>query len=175
MDGISVGVLTGVLLATAWHDIRSHRIPNVLIVTGVMAGILLHARLEGFSGVVAAVGGCAVGLVVLLPFYVMRMLGAGDVKLMAMVGAFLGPWDVLGALLATLLAGGVMALVVALRAGRMTRLLQNVKWMVLESMLKMSAGQAPTVDDLPESVGKLPYAVAIAAGTLGFLAWEHMG
>jgi prepilin peptidase CpaA len=80
----------------------------------------------------------------------------------------------LGALLATFLAGGVLALGVALRAKAMTRLAQNLKLMALGSMVRMSEGQAPSVDDLPESVGKLPYAVAIASGTLGYLVWKHV-
>jgi prepilin peptidase CpaA len=174
MDGVSVGILTVLLLVAAWHDIKSHRIPNLLVLAGVLIGFFLRARMEGWSGAADGGQGLAVGLAVLLPFYAMRMLGAGDVKLMAMVGVFLGPWGVLGALLATFLAGGVLALAVALRAKAMTRLAQNLKLMALGSMVRMSEGQAPNIDDLPESVGKLPYAVAIASGTLGYLVWKHV-
>ncbi|MDQ1314210.1 MAG: prepilin peptidase CpaA [Pseudomonadota bacterium] len=162
------------LLVAAWHDIKDHRIPNPLVVAGALAGVFQHARMDGWHGLAFGAEGIAVGFAVLLPFYVMRMLGAGDVKLMAMVGAFLGPWGVLGALLATFLAGGVLALGVALRAKAMTRLVRNLKLMALGSMVRMSEGQAPSVDDLPESVGKLPYAVAIASGTLGYLIWKHV-
>jgi prepilin peptidase CpaA len=81
----------------------------------------------------------------------------------------------LGALLATFLAGGVLAVALALRVNAAGRLLQNLKLMALGSMVRMSERQMPSVDDLPESVGKLPYAVAIAAGTLGYLAWQQAG
>jgi prepilin peptidase CpaA len=175
MDGTSVGILAILLLVAAWLDIKNHRIPNLLVMAGMVAGIFLHARQDGWHGLAFGAAGIAVGLAVLLPFYVMRILGAGDVKLMAMVGGFLGSWDVLGALLATFLAGGVLALAAALRAKAMIRLIQNLKLMALGSMVRISEGRAPTVDDLPESVGKLPYAVAIATGTLGYLAWKHMG
>jgi prepilin peptidase CpaA len=175
VDEISIGVLTGVLLAAAWRDTKCHRIPNLLVLAGMLAGILLRTRLEGWFGLAGALEGCAVGLAVLLPFYILRMLGAGDVKLMAMVGVFLGPWGVLGALLATFLAGGVLALGVAVRAKMARRLLHNLKLMAFGSMVRMGEGRAPSVDDLPESVGKLPYAVAIAAGTLGYIAWRQAG
>lgn len=175
MDRIGVGTLAVLLLVAAWHDIKSHRIPNLLVLAGVLLGFFLRARMDGWSGAANGGQGLALGLAVLLPFYAMRALGAGDVKLMAMVGVFLGPWGVLGALLATFLAGGVLALAVALRMKAMARLVQNLKLMALGSMVRMSEGQAPNVDDLPESVGKLPYAVAIAAGTLGYLAWQAVG
>lgn len=166
-------MLTGLLLTAAWHDIKSHRIPNLLILTGALTGLLLRTGLEGWVGLVQAIEGFLVGLAVLLPFHVLRMLGAGDVKLMAMVGVFLGPWGVLGALLATFLAGGVLALAFAMRVGAMRRMMHNLKLMAFGSMLRMSEGKAPSVDDLPESMGKLPYAVAIAVGTLGYVAWRY--
>lgn len=176
--------LAGLLLVIAWQDIRSHRIPNKLVLTGAVLGMLLNGLLPeglGFNSVVpgglgwlAALQGLGVGMAVLLPLYWLRAMGAGDVKLMAMVGAFLGPDEVLGALLATFVAGGVMALAVALRAKRIGHLLQNIKLMLLGGMVKMSAGQPPLMNDLPVSVGKLPYAVAIAVGTFGYLAWQRM-
>jgi len=166
-------VLAGLLLTAAWHDIKSHRIPNLLILAGALTGVFLRAWLEGWLGVALAIEGFLVGLVVLLPFYIFRMLGAGDVKLMAMVGVYLGPWGVLGALLATFLAGGVLAVAVAMQAGALGRMAHNLKLMAFGSMLRISEGKAPSVDDLPESVGKLPYAVAIAAGTLGYVAWRY--
>lgn len=152
---------------------RSRRIPNALILTGWIIGVSVSAWLNGIAGVISALEGSIVGLVVLLPFYLIRTLGAGDVKLMAVVGAFLGPTDVLMAILATFLAGGVMALVLAIRLGMVARLLQNLKLMLLGAIVKVSAGQAPNMDDLPISVGKLPYAVAISAGTIGYLFWRH--
>ncbi len=167
--------LAALLLAIAWHDVKRHRIPNPLVFGGGALGLALNGLLPQGLGWLAALQGLGLGLALLLPLYWLRVMGAGDAKLMAMVGAFLGPQDVLGALLATFLAGGVMALAVALRAGALRRLLQNLWLMLIEGMVKVSVGQAPVVDGAPVSVGKLPYAVAIAAGTLGWLAWQRMG
>lgn len=174
MDGLNIGILISLLTIATWHDVRSHRIPNALVLTGWVAGILLSAWLHGVTGIVSAVEGGVLGLAALLPFYMMRTLGAGDVKLMAVVGVFLGPTDVLMAILGTFLAGGVMALVVAIRVGMLSRLLQNLKLMLFGAVVKISARQAPRIDDLPESVGKLPYAVAITVGTLGYLIWKQV-
>jgi prepilin peptidase CpaA len=187
MLGLSVlGLLACLLMIAAWYDIKSHRIPNWLVASGTLLGLGLNSFLlagAGFNDVLApggigwvsALQGMGLGLIVLLPLYLMRAMGAGDVKLMAMVGAFLGPAEIQGALLGTFLTGGVMALLLAVRTKLLARLLQNVRLILLGGLIKVSAGRAPTMDDLPVSVGKLPYGVAIALGTLGFLAWQRMG
>src|SRR5450830_195970 len=176
--------LAGLLLLIAVQDIRSHRIPNKLVLTGAVLGIVLNGLLPegwGFNSVIpgglgwlVALQGLGVGMAVLLPLYWLRAMGAGDVKLMAMVGAFLGPNDVLGVLLATFVAGGMMALVVVFWSKQVSQLLQNIKLMLLGGVVRMSAGQLPLMDDLPVAVGKLPYAVAIAVGTFGYLAWQRL-
>jgi prepilin peptidase CpaA len=184
MGLLALMVLTVLLLLAMREDLRSHRIPNKLILVGVVLGLGLNGLLPaggGFNGMVpgglgwlAAVKGLALGLAVLLPMYLLRTMGAGDVKLMGLVGSFLGPGDLIGALIATFIAGGVMALVVALWSKQLMNMLQNIKLMLFGSMLKMNAGQPPIMNELPVSVAKLPYAVAITVGTLGYLVWQRM-
>ncbi len=179
-----VTVLACLLLVAVWYDLKFHRIPNKLILVGILLGVLANALLpkgSGYAGYVSgALGwadslrGLGMGFVVLLPFYLLRAMGAGDVKLMAMVGAFLGPAGVLGAIVFTFLAGGVMAIAVVIRTKKFRRLMQNYKYMYLGSMIKISTGKAPVMDDMPESVGKLPYAVAIAVGTMGYVIWRRI-
>ena len=177
-------VLTLLLLLATRADIRSRRIPNKLVLVGIVLGLVFNGLLSsgnGFNsempgglGWLAAVKGLALGVAVLLPIYVLGAMGAGDVKLMGMVGAFLGPDDLIGAVVATFLAGGVIALIVALWSKQLMNMLQNIKLMLFGGLLKMNAGQLPTMNDLPVSVAKLPYAVAITVGTLGYLAWQRM-
>lgn len=181
-----VGLLICLLVIAAWYDIKTRRIPNWLVLTGLLIGVLAHGLLPaglGFNntfvpgglGWLAALQGTGIGLAVLLPLYLLRAMGAGDVKLMGMVGAFLGPVHVQGAILFTLLAGGLIALVLALQSGMLKRLIQNIKFILMGGMVKMSVGQLPAMDDLPLSVGKLPYGVAIAMGTCSWLAWQRLG
>ncbi len=176
MNSVGVFVLAALLLVAAWGDIQRHRIPNSLIVTGLVLAITLGAWRAGFSGLLSAGGGFLLGLLIFLPFYLLRALGAGDVKLMAVVGGFLGPSSqFLGAILGIFLAGGVLALVLALRAGALGQMLRNIKGMLMGGMIDVSLKQMPVMDAGPQSVGKLPYAVAIAAGTLGYLALRYKG
>lgn len=184
IDLIVLLPLVILLSMAAWQDIKQHRISNRVVLVGVCFGFIFNGLMPqglGFNspapgglGWMGGLTGLGMGLVVLLPFYWLRAMGAGDVKLMGMVGAFLGPGQVLGALLGTFLVGGVMALIIALRAGAVMRLLGNVKFMLLYGVVKMSAGQAPTIEETSQSVGKLPYAVAIAIGTMGYMAWRRL-
>ena len=112
----------------------------------------------------------AVGLGLLLPMYAMKALGAGDVKLMAMVGAFLGPRPVVFAVLCSLLAGGVLALAVALCRGTLRQSMANARQLLLQGWLRAAAGEVPRVGAPAVPGGNLPYAIAIAAGTAIWLA-----
>lgn len=172
------------LFIAALHDIRSHRIPNKLVLVGMVTGLTLHTLLPagwGFNstipgglGWLGALKGLGMGMAVFLPLYIMRAMGAGDVKLMAMVGTFLGAEDVLEAILATFLAGGVMALTVVLWSKRLMSFMSNIRMMLTGGLINMSAGRLPLADGVPVSVGKLPYAVAIMVGTFGYLVWQRM-
>jgi len=181
---LALMILSVLLLLATREDIRSHRIPNRLVLAGVVLGLGLNGLLPGGYGFnseilgglgwLAAFKGLALGLAVLLPIYLLRAMGAGDVKLMGMVGAFLGPGDLIGVLIATLIAGGVIALAAALWSRQFLNLLLNIRLMLLGGLLRMSAGRPPLMNDMPQSVGQLPYAVAITIGTLGYLVWQRM-
>jgi prepilin peptidase CpaA len=170
------------LLAAVREDVRYHRIPNPVVFWGAGLGILLNAfmpeglgfasKLPGGAGFLSALEGLAIGFAALLPMYLLRVMGAGDVKLMAMVGAFLGTADVLGAILATFLAGGVLSLAYAWKIGVLRRTLQNIRFILYSNAVRMAGGSVPTLEDAPETAGKFPYAVAIAVGTLGYLVWK---
>lgn len=175
MESVKVGVLAVLLFAAAWGDIRRHRIPNMLILTGLLLAMLLALWQDGLAALPSAGGGAILGLLVFLPFYLLRTLGAGDVKLMAVVGGFLGPTELLGAILGTFLAGGVMALAFTLLRGQLVQMLRNIRGMLVSGMIDVSLKQMPVMDAGAQSVGKLPYAVAIAVGTLGFMAMQKTG
>jgi prepilin peptidase CpaA len=131
-----------------WVDIRSHRIPNLLVGVTLVAAFAVQFMLNGVLGLGLALGGAALGLLALLPLHLMRALGAGDVKLMAAFGALLGPLNTVLALAFTLIAGAVLA--VATLGWR--------RW----SAATVPAGEVRHAG----LAGQLPYAGAIVAGTL---------
>lgn len=170
-------LLPTVVLALAmsialWHDIRSRRIPNLLILAGTISAMLLHTFMPsgaglfqipaGGNGLGFSSAGFALGLMLLMPFYVLHTMGAGDVKLMAMVGAFLGPAGVTGAVLLSMLCGGVLAMIVALWSGQLTQVVVNLQHM-LHGLGTRHSGALQVGP--PAVSGKLAYAIAIAAGT----------
>lgn len=179
-----IAALPGLALAiictlAVWHDLRTRRIPNHLILAGALTAGLLHALLPTMpapshmapvgQGLLFSMAGFGLGLLLLIPFYALRALGAGDVKLVAVVGAFVGPTGVLGVTLMTMLLGGILALVVALGSGQLMQALANLQrmWPVTGTR-RASGGTAPSPGRAATS-GKLPYAIAIAGGTAAHL------
>ena len=175
-------VLLGVAVFT---DVRARRIPNAIVFPGMLAAFALHALLPagaglyttpvGGLGILSALGGCALGLALLLPMYALKLMGAGDVKLLAMVGAFVGAGQILTVGLLTLVAGGLLALGFAAWQRNLRRLVANAYYMALHTTYSALAGTvaAPTVP--PEAAsGRLPYAIAIASATVCCVLWLHV-
>lgn len=178
MSSLPLFLLFALLAAAVMHDVRARRIPNAIVFPGALAALALHALLPagqglfgvpmGGLGILSSLGGLALGLAILMPMYLLRLMGAGDVKLLAMVGAFVGAGDILAVSVATLLAGGVLALAWALWQRSLRQLLGNALQMVLHSGLSgLAGGVAPPA----AASGRLPYAVAIAAASTGCVVW----
>ena len=152
--------------AGAINDLASRRIPNRLLLAGVCGALCLHLASQApLAGVLAWLGGIAAGLLVFLPFYLFRGMAAGDVKMMAAVGAFTGPLEALHIAILAWCAGGVMALAILACRGRLWLALSNV-WTILRgALLRLPPPPAfGTADQV--SAGSMPYGVAISAGTL---------
>jgi prepilin peptidase CpaA len=99
------------IVASVW-DIRSRRIPNWLVVSLALLGVCYTAAVQSpAAGVSRALLGLSLGFGLWIPFYALRMLGAGDVKLFAAASCWLAPSQVLGAALAAALAGGVLSVI----------------------------------------------------------------
>jgi prepilin peptidase CpaA len=155
-------VLVALLLLAAAIDVRSRRIPNWLTLAGTLCAVVMQVFVHASSveGVVFALGGLAVGMLT-LPLWIGGMLGAGDVKLMAMTGAFLGPGAMFMDMLFVFVTAGLAALVYAAARRSLGRLVWNVN-----SMLRAQ---------LVVPVGRLPYGVSVALGTLAYLVVRGSG
>lgn len=132
-------------------DLRTRRIPNWLTFGSLALGILLNTWLHGLEGLLAALAGAALGMGLLLPFYALGVLGAGDVKLMGGLGAVLGPQSLVSVAIYGAIAGGLMSLVILALNGR---LLDFVYGLVIRRQLPARNGATA------------PYAVAIALGVV---------
>jgi prepilin peptidase CpaA len=147
-------------LAAAAIDLRTGRIPNVLTFGLAAAGLLMAGT--GINGIPvgAALAGLVVGGLLMIPGHVLGATGAGDVKLLAAIGAVLGPGRVVYAFLLTALAGGVMAVVIAHRRGRLAATLSGTGRLV--------RAPAETRRDVlaPGAGNRFCYGPAIAAGSL---------
>lgn len=166
----SAHALLGTMLAAATAvDLRAHRIPNLISLGGLLAALLLAATGYGAVTIVPALTGMAIGFFLLLPLYAKGAMGAGDVKLMAAVGAFLGgPALALGAVAGTFIAGGVLGLayMATRRGARATasRYATDLKIGLLGGGWK----GVVTADGKAEAL-RFPYAAAIASGAASAL------
>lgn len=152
-------------LAACVTDFRSRRIPNVLTFGASGAAILFWAVSGGLHGLAFSVAGWFVGCLLFLPVFLLRGMGAGDVKLLAALGAWVGPGAAVWTALYAAVAGGVFAVVVTLAAGYFTTMFRNL-WGLL--MFWRVAGVQPHPDlTLASAAGpRLPYAFPITAGAV---------
>jgi prepilin peptidase CpaA len=172
---LSLLALVALKLTAVVCDLRSRRIPNALVASGIALGLFiqtvapagggLFGHPAGALGFVPALLGGLLGLGLFLPLYALRALGAGDVKLLAMIGVWLGAPAVAYAALWSMLAGGVLSLAWALGTGVFRRVLANLRDMFLASWVRVQAGAGVAVVPPTSATGRLPYAVAIACGT----------
>jgi prepilin peptidase CpaA len=163
-------------------DCRWRRIPNWLVLVGLASVLLLHAMDAAFGASASAgppwwspIAGFAAGFGLVLPLYVFRAMGAGDVKLMATVGAFIGAGPVLWATLCTLVAGGILSVVYMFGRGVAAQTLGNLRALLFDWTVRAGSGQGIRVSPLENTAVRLPYALAIALGTLASLLWPWPG
>jgi prepilin peptidase CpaA len=147
-------------LVAAATDLRSRRIPNWLTVPGLLIGVAANTALGGWSGLKASVLGATVGLALLLPFVLLRSLGAGDWKLAGALGAFAGPGGLVNLLLGSVLVAGVMAMALVIYKRRTRETIRNIGHILVSLVTFRLPGERVSLDN-PESL-KVPYGVALA-------------
>jgi len=157
----AIWILCALMAATAGLlDWRSRRIPNWLTVSGAVLGIVVNSVFAGLRGLESSLLGMVLGLALLLPFVLVRSLGAGDWKLVGAVGAFFGPRQLLIILFATILVAGVMALGLIVWKRRVRQTLKNAGRMVMAFAQFHLPGTDLSIDN-PEAL-KVPFGVAAA-------------
>jgi len=170
-EAISLAGLLVFVSAIAIIDLRTHRIPNLLCLVGVICALTSQIAGGGVDGALAASGGMAIGFGMFIPFYALKAFGAGDVKAMTAIGAFLGPELTIATVAATLIAGSLIGGIVLLRR---TENLAAALYRVVGAIGNACAVGRERSDVTPSSVQeRFPYGVAIAVGVVIALLWSR--
>jgi prepilin peptidase CpaA len=153
-------------------DVRTRRIPNALTLPGIGLGLGIGVALHGLAGLVAAAGGVLLAFGVLFVPFALGGIGGGDVKMMAAVGALAGPRALLASLLAGMILGGLVALGVLWRRGRLGETLRAMGVMTRSAFLTRSLDPLRVSARSGDPV-TLPYSVPLALGTAIALGLQY--
>ncbi|MGE5095468.1 MAG: prepilin peptidase [Betaproteobacteria bacterium] len=171
--GLWLAAYVAMLAAACWTDVSRAKIPNALTFSGMGLGLAFASLPSGIGPGWAALG-LVVGGAVPMLLHRLGVLGGGDVKLFAAIGAFVGLPHVLVVLLFTFAAGGLLAIAAALFARRLRAVLSNVR----DGLTQMAGTllllrRIPDGRSIPVTAQRVPYALAIAAGALYHLFYMH--
>lgn len=159
-------ILLTILGLAVLFDLRERRIPNVLIVLGLVAGVVGSFMTEGTPGFLDSLGGMVLGMALFLPFFIPRLVGAGDVKLFGVVGGFVGLGAVLPVFFFTLILGGVLGILAVSLSHRWTTFFGNLKVFLISIQYGVKGAEMALSDVATQSAVRIPYAVAIAMGSI---------
>jgi prepilin peptidase CpaA len=158
------------VVLAAFFDVKERRIPNWVVLLGMVLGFALNGVAWGWSGLLTSAKGFGLALAVYFGMYMLRAMGAGDAKLMAAIGSITGAANWLGIMFCTAIFGGVLAVITIATKGRFARTIWNVGFILGE----LSKGRAP-YKNMPEldvaspHAATLPHGVAVLCGVTAFL------
>ena len=154
------------LILAVITDLSARKIPNILVLFGLIVSLFGQCFFSQGAGGLNWLAAVAVAFACFIPLYILRGMAAGDVKLMMAVGGFLGYPLIVTAVAYSYLAGGAMAICYILIKGRFRQLTQNLYSLIIDQFIKTTSG-VDVYDGqvIKQSVGQLPFALAIALGT----------
>lgn len=169
----TITALAVFVAAVAILDLNTHRIPNRLTVPAAALAVCINYLASGALGALHSIEGLAVGFVAFLPMFLAGGTGAGDVKAMAAVGAFLGPVGAFFAVLWTLVCGLIGGLLVLVGAAGPAGVRELLRRWVFRTYVLCTSGHAAHVSRTEDEAAKqrFPYGIAIATGTIVSLIW----
>jgi prepilin peptidase CpaA len=166
-------LIPGILLAS-WIDFSQRRVPNCL--TLLLAGLAAQGWFHGGAGLTAGLTGMLVGLGVLIVPWLMHGMGAGDVKLMAAIGAWLGPWLTFCSFAFGAVIGGAVAVTMILATGRLRMACANLGVILAKCSNRQAVfSEFGSAKSFGATSQLLPYGVPLTAGTLVVLAARVFG
>jgi prepilin peptidase CpaA len=164
---ITTGILIPAIVLASWIDYRQRRVPNWLNGALALAGFIVQGSLFGVEGLQAAFLGLSVGFGVLIVPWLMGGMGAGDVKLMMAIGAWIGPWLTLLSFCVGGLVGGAIALVMIAAAGKTWAAYANLMTIAHKvSSRERVFSEFGSAKSFGNTSALLPYGVPLTIGTL---------
>ncbi len=175
LDNWQVKLVSAILILAAWIDGRQLRVPNWITFPMVLSGLVYSTWAGNLSGLGAGLAGMAMGLACLLPLYAVGGMGAGDVKLMAGIGAWLGWQITLESFLVSAIVGAIMAICMVAVRGTWQKHYENLltilsEWMVIRNPYELSRIAA----ERKPRMALLPYGIPICVGTIGYFVYNGL-
>jgi prepilin peptidase CpaA len=168
-------IALGVALVAAGSDVATRRIPNALTFGAALAALAAHAWIGGLPGAAMAVAGWAVGIALFLPVFALGGMGAGDVKLLAGVGAWVWSTTTLYAFAVSTIVGAIIAVLMVVIQRKWNKHHAQF-WMICTEILTVKDPEqlAAIAADRKPSMMLLPYGIPIAIGTIAYFAVAGM-
>jgi prepilin peptidase CpaA len=160
---VKLAVLAPLAVSVIYHDVRYRRIPNMLVLTALLAGLTINSFFGGWHGLGSGVLGFGLGFIPMLLLHIFGAMGAGDVKLFGAVGTILGVSLMPMTLIVVAMLGGVLAIFTTLRAGTMLTTLHGVMRIFVGIL---PGWEMPRFAMAPDRRHTIPYGVAIMVGSL---------
>lgn len=163
------------LIVAAYIDGKQLRVPNWITFPMILSGLLYHGWTGGWTGLEAALVGTAVGLLCLLPLYSIGGMGAGDVKLMAGIGAWLGASVTFAAFVVSTVVGAVMAIAMVVRRKSFAKHYANF-WLILSefSQFKNPRELSQIAAERKPQMLLLPYGIPICIGSIAYFLYTGL-
>lgn len=165
-----VMLLSVLLVLCSVTDLSVRRIPNAVLFPALMTALFLNSVSGGLAGLADSVIGLALGLLMLMPLHVLGRMGAGDIKLLGVVGSILGGWGAIVAGLATMMAGGILAVLYMMWLFAKPGIVSSIS-RALHYVTGKAAAPGDNATWQAVRAAEIPYAVAIAAGTFATLGY----
>ncbi len=173
---ITLALLIPGILYASWIDYAERRVPNWLNATIAVIGLSFQTAYFGLDGFGWGMAGLWIGFALLIVPWLMHGMGAGDVKLMMAIGAWLGPWLTIYSFAAGAVIGGIAAIIMIATTGRAVHAYTNLQTIMTKMRRFDTAfgefGGAKTFGDTSQL---LPYGVPLTAGTLAVLLTHYFG
>lgn len=166
-------IILGVfLLIVAYYDIRFHRIPNWLNVSGVLIGIIYNVLSHQIDGLLQSIGGLLVGGIIMLILYIFKALGAGDVKLFAAIGAITGILFTLYTMMYTIIFAGVFAIIILLFT---KTFFVNITLAIMHIFEAIRKSSLTPLDDFKKNISnRFPFIYAVIPGVIVAYYYMHI-